>query len=135
MIVLDASAVVAVLAGEPEGEAFVALIVDDGSARISAATFLEAGIVLASDGFRRPAIDDSYLDDFIARTGTVVEPVTHHQALIARAAFRRFGKGTGHPAGLNFGDCFSYALARSLDAPLLFKGEDFARTDIRSALA
>ena len=74
------------------------------------------------------------VESVMARTGIVIEPVTHDQVAIAREAFRRFGKGSGHPAGLNFGDCFAYALARFYDEPLLFVGRDFAATDIESAL-
>ncbi len=67
----------------------------------------------------------------IEASGIVIEPVTHEQARLARAAYRAFGRGSGHPAGLNFGDCFAYALAKARGEPLLFKGEDFARTDLR----
>lgn len=74
------------------------------------------------------------VDSVMARTGIVIEPVTHDQAAIAREAFHRFGKGGGHPARLNFGDCFAYALARFYGEPLLFIGNDFAATDIESAL-
>jgi ribonuclease VapC len=73
------------------------------------------------------------LDDLIERSGIVIEPVTAEQAKIARLAYRDFGKGSGHPAALNFGDCFSYALARDKREPLLWKGDDFGHTDIRSA--
>lgn len=74
------------------------------------------------------------VDRFLRRVNAVIEPVTTNQIVIAREAFRRFGRGSGHPAGLNFGDCFAYALARFYDEPLLFIGNDFAATDIEPAL-
>jgi ribonuclease VapC len=86
------------------------------------------------DGSRDP-VSSRRLDDLIRAIGIQIEPVTAEQVAIGRAAYRDFGRGSGHPAQLNFGDCFSYALARDLQEPLLFKGEDFARTDITSALA
>lgn len=100
---------------------------------MSAATLLEASIVL--NGTRFAMRDgDEWLDALIAREDIRIEPVTEIQARVARAAFREYGKGMGHPAGLNFGDCFAYALAKSLDIPLLYKGDDFSKTDIVSAL-
>ena len=73
-------------------------------------------------------------DDLLREAGISVEPVTEEQARLAREAYRDFGRGSGHPAKLNFGDCFAYALAKAMDEPLLFKGEDFSRTDVASAL-
>jgi len=96
--------------------------------RISAATFLEAAIVI--DG-SRDAVASRRLDDIVARSNLTIEPVTAEQAHIARAAHRDFGKGSGDPARLTFGDCFAYALAKATGEPLLFKGEDFGFTDIR----
>ncbi|RBP14249.1 ribonuclease VapC [Roseiarcus fermentans] len=98
--------------------------------RMSAANDLEAAIVI--DGSRSP-IASRRLDEAIADAAIVIEPVTREQAEIARAAYRDFGKGSGHPAGLNFGDCFAYALAKAAREPLLFKGEDFSRTDVAAA--
>ena len=83
------------------------------------------------DGSRDPIISRR-LDEVVAKAGLVVEPVTAEQANIARNAYRDFGKGSGHPAGLNFGDCFAYALAKVTGEPLLFKGGDFGFTDIRA---
>ncbi len=82
---------------------------------------------------RRNARVSAFLEQLLERFGLIVEPVTQEQVQIAREAFRRYGKGSGHPAGLNYGDCFAYALARYLDEPLLFVGNDFAQTDIAQA--
>jgi ribonuclease VapC len=93
------------------------------------ANFLEASILIES---RRGIAKRDLFDTFIDQSGIRLEPVTRAQALIARDAYRRFGRGN-HPAGLNFGDCFAYALAKERNLPLLFKGDDFARTDLRPA--
>ncbi len=99
--------------------------------RISAANYVELGAVI--DGARDP-VASRRVDELIAMAGIGIEPVTGDQARRARDAYRDFGKGSGHPAGLNFGDCFAYALATDLGEPLLFKGTDFALTDVASAL-
>jgi ribonuclease VapC len=101
-----------------------------GPKRMSSANYLEAAIVV--DANRNPLLSRRF-DDLIAGTGIIVESVTRDQAEIARAAYRDFGKGSGHPAGLNFGDCFAYALARARREPLLFKGDDFSKTDVAAA--
>lgn len=98
---------------------------------VSAPNHFEAAIVV--DGSRDPVLSRR-LDDVIAEAGVTIEPVTERQARIAREAYRDFGKGIGHPAQLNFGDCFAYALAKDLAEPLLFKGNDFAHTDVRRAV-
>ena len=98
--------------------------------RISAANYLEAAIVV--DANRNPLLSRR-LDDLIVQTEILAEPVTLEQAKIARAAYRDFGRGSGHPAQLNFGDCFAYALAKSMREPLLFKGDDFSHTDVAIA--
>jgi ribonuclease VapC len=125
-VVLDTSAVLAVLLDEPESEAFVRAIAAADICRLSVAGFVEASMVLhgrsGAEAVRR-------LDLLIHRAGVVVTPVSADQGLAARDAFARYGKGR-HPAGLNFGDCFSYALAKDVDEPLLFKGDDFAKTDV-----
>jgi ribonuclease VapC len=126
-VVIDTSAIVAILLAEPEAAAFERLIGSAPVARISAATFVELGVVL--DAFRDPIIA-SLLERLLDDTPLVVEPLSEAQARIARDAHRRFGRSSGHPARLNMGDCFSYALARDLDEPLLFKGNDFTQTDI-----
>lgn len=141
-MVVDASALVAIMADEPEREAFVETINTAAEVLVSAASLLQTRIVLASrigpGGHASPAHIDSMtvsLDRFLEQGHAAVEAVTPRLADVAFDAFRRFGKGTGHAAQLNFGDCFSYALAKHLDVPLLFKGGDFAQTDIRAAVA
>ncbi|CAN5380002.1 type II toxin-antitoxin system VapC family toxin [soil metagenome] len=130
-MIIDSSALVAIIKGEPDAEIYNRALLDAPSVRISAATLLEACIV--ADGYGS-AIVSARLDDLLREVGAVVEPVTEAQTHIARSAHRGFGRGSGHPARLNFGDCFSYALAKQTGAPLLYKGDDFAHTDIRSAL-
>jgi ribonuclease VapC len=98
---------------------------------MSAATYLELSIVI--DGRKDPALSRE-VDDFLDRLSVEIEPVTPEQARIARDAYRDYGRGSGHAANLNFGDCFSYALARAMREPILFKGEDFIHTDLRSAV-
>ena len=130
MIVVDSSAVVAIIKDEPEYERFVALIEADGGAVISAANYLEAS--MACEGVEGAAGRALFEREFglIERLGLSVAPIDRNLAELAREGFRRYGKGR-HPAGLNFGDCFAYALAKALDAPLLFKGDDFAKTDVK----
>jgi len=130
-MIVDSSAIVAILKHEKESEAFRRLISQASAARLSAASYLEIGIVVNQG--RNPELMRS-LDDFIATAAITIEAVTEHQARIAREAYRDYGKGSGHPAGLNFGDCFAYALARDRNEPLLFKGDDFATTDVRPAV-
>lgn len=129
-MVLDTSAVMALLNGEPEAAQIAMAIEADPLRLISAATLLEAGIVIES---RAGEAGGRELDLLLARMGASVEPVTRDQAELARDAWRRFGKGR-HPAALNFGDCFSYALAKDRGEPLLFKGVDFRQTDIAAAV-
>jgi ribonuclease VapC len=128
-MIVDTSALVAILYREPEAAAFARLIHDAETCRISVATYVELSMViesqLGSDGMRQA-------EAFFRRAGIVVEPVTIEQGELARQAFLDFGKGR-HKAGLNFGDCFSYALAKAMGEPLLFKGADFSRTDIEAA--
>ena len=126
-MIVDTSVIVAILRGEPEARAFEQVLARAPIARISAATYVELGVVV--DGARDP-VQSSALDAVLGAARVRVEPFTETQARIARAAYQRFGKGSGHPARLNMGDCFAYALARDLDEPLLFKGADFALTDI-----
>jgi ribonuclease VapC len=131
-VIVDTSAVVAILFAEPDAGRYAAAIEEAEETSISAANYLEAGIIV--DGRRRP-VSRRRLDDFFGEAGVVIVPVDEHQARIAREAYRDFGKGSGHPARLNFGDCFAYALARSRREPLLFKGDDFIHTDITPAIA
>lgn len=131
-MIVDTSALIAILRDEPEAGACARAIEAASDRRISAANFLEAAIVI--DGSRDP-VASRRLDDLLKEAGIVVEPVTAAQAGIARDAYRDFGRGSGHPARLNFGDCFAYALARVTGEKLLFKGDDFVHTDIRAAVA
>lgn len=130
MIVVDSSALVAISLLEIEAAEFAASIQSSNAPRISAANVLETLMVL--DG-RTGADNRPELLSMVERLGLCIEPVTTRQIWIAHEAFRRFGKGF-HAARLNFGDCFAYALARELDMPLLFKGDDFPLTDIRPAI-
>jgi len=128
-MILDTSALVAILYREPEAERFARLIHEAESCRISVATHVELSMVIESqlgpEGMRQA-------ETFLRRAGVIVEPVTVEQGELARQAFLDFGKGR-HKAGLNFGDCFAYALAKATGEPLLFKGSDFAMTDIVAA--
>ena len=119
----------AILFHEPDAERFAKSIATASSRRMSAAALVETTIVLES---RSGAAAGHELDAFLQEAGIQLEPVTADQAHAARRAWRRFGKGN-HPAGLNFGDCFSYALAESTREPLLYKGGDFELTDIKIA--
>lgn len=130
-MIVDTSVVVAIVRREPERSQFLTLLDLEAVNRISAASYFEASIVI--DGSRNPTLSRG-LDDFIRAADLIIEPVTEHQARIAREAYRDFGKGSGHPAQLNFGDCFAYALAKDKAEPLLFKGGDFAHTDVRRAI-
>jgi ribonuclease VapC len=128
-MVIDSSAIVCILVGEPEDDEFLERMAGAPRLLISAATVVETGTVLISHG----SGDVEYrLDPFLQRAGIETVPVDESQVLLAREAYSIYGKGR-HPAGLNFGDCFSYALAKVLDEPLLFKGNDFLRTDVLRA--
>jgi ribonuclease VapC len=131
-MIIDTSALIAILRDEPEATACARAIESASDRCISAANFLEAAIVI--DGSRDPIVSRRF-DDLISEAQLVIEPVTEVQARIAREAYRDFGRGSGHAARLNFGDCFAYALARARGEPLLFKGTDFGHTDITPALA
>jgi ribonuclease VapC len=126
-VIIDTSVLVAILRGESDASAFLEVIRANLPRRISAGTYVELAVVI--DGAGDP-IASRRLDDFLSRMAIAIEPVTESRARIAREAYRDFGKGSGHRAGLNFGDCFAYALARELNEPLLFKGDDFRHTDI-----
>jgi ribonuclease VapC len=134
MIVIDSSAVVAILFGEPSAGALLMRLAMDPDRVMSVASYLETGTVLAgrrqSDRLR--AIDD--LDRFLDEAGIALVPVDVVQARLALRARIQFGRGMGHGGVLNFGDVFSYALARTREAPLLFSGDDFGTTDVSVAL-
>lgn len=130
-MIIDTSALIAILRAEPEAAACAHAIEHARRRRLSAANWLEAAVVI--DGSHDPVASRRF-DDLVREAECVIEPVTEDQARIAREAYRDFGRGSGHPAKLNFGDCFAYALAKSTGEPLLFKGDDFTHTDIASAL-
>jgi ribonuclease VapC len=125
-MVIDSSALMAIFLNEPDASIYASAILNDRIRLISAATLAEASIVAIR---RRQPDPIAAFDILTTRLRLVVIPVDHEQALLARDGFRRFGKGR-HPAGLNFGDCFSYALAKQRGEPLLFKGNDFSQTDV-----
>ena len=131
-MIVDTSALIAILRDELEAAACAEALEAAPCRRISAASFVEAAIVI--DGSRDPVASRRF-DDLVKEAQLVIEAVTDVQARIAREAYRDFGRGSGHPARLNFGDCFAYALARATGEPLLFKGDDFVHTDIAPALA
>ncbi len=125
-MVIDTSVVIAILLGEPDAAEFAAAIEQDSMRLLSAASLLEASIVIETRKGDEGARD---LDLLIYRAGIQIVPVDAEQAEVARLAWRRFGKGR-HPAALNYGDCFAYALAKTSGARLLFKGADFGQTDL-----
>lgn len=129
-MVVDTSALVALLNMEPESARLAAALESDAVRLVSAATVVESSLVIES---RYGSAGGRELDLLIAKAGLSVESVTREQADVAREAWRRYGKGR-HSAGLNFGDCFSYALAKVTGEPLLFKGDDFTHTDLSAAL-
>ena len=128
-MIVDTSAALAILFNESDAIRYVRAIAGNPGCRMSAANFLEASIVLESRSGGGSGHD---LDIFLERGRIEFVPVTQEQAHAARRAWRRFGKGN-HPAGLNFGDCFAYALAETMREPLLFKGRDFSLTDVEAA--
>jgi ribonuclease VapC len=129
VIVVDTSAVIAMLLAEAEAAQYANMLTDASDVRMSAVTDYETRVVLRPRG---SAMIFRY-DALLAEIGISIVPFDREQSRLAFDGYRRWGKGV-HPAALNLGDCAAYALARSLDAPLLFKGKDFARTDVRRAL-
>lgn len=130
-MIVDTSALMAILLDEPEQDCFIEAMVDADYRGMSAGTWVELGAVLTRS--RRSNLFPS-LDLFAAKLRIAIEPTSAEQAEIAHQAYRTFGIGTGHPARLNFGDCFAYALAKETGRPLLFKGDDFIHTDITPAV-
>lgn len=129
-MIVDSSALIAILRNEPECVDFTERIAAADNVRISAATFVEVSVVV--DALGSPRLSRR-LDAIIREGKFEIEPFTVEQASIAREAYADFGKGSGHEAGLNFGDCFAYALAFATGEPLLFKGDDFTHTDVTPA--
>ena len=125
-MVIDTSAFIAILQAEPKRQTYIEAISSVNYRNMSAVSFVETSLVLVSR-FGAKAMQE--IDNFIGKAQIRIRSVDENQALIARKAFLEFGKGR-HPAQLNFGDCFAYALAKGLDQPLLFKGESFSKTDV-----
>jgi ribonuclease VapC len=125
-MIIDTSAIIAILFNEDDAKVYAEAIAQADSRRMSAATFVETAIVVET---QTKTSGSRQLDAFLRQADIAIEPVTQEQAHIARQAFTDFGKGR-HPAGLNYGDCFSYALAKTTGEPLLFKGRDFIKTDL-----
>jgi ribonuclease VapC len=130
-MIVDTSALIAILRAEDDAIDMALAIEKAEVRRISAASYLETAVFI--DASRDPVASRRF-DELVEAAELRVEAVTFDQARIARDAYRDFGKGSGHPAGLNFGDCFAYALTKSTGEPLLFKGNDFGHTDVTSAL-
>ena len=130
-MIIDSSAIIAILRNEPEAMSCARAIADATTRRVSAVNYVESAVVI--DASRDP-IATRRFDDFISEADIFIEPVTQRQGQIAREAYRDFGKSSGHPAKLNFGDCFAYALARATGEPLLFKGRDFTHTEVVAIL-
>lgn len=131
-MIVDSSALIAIIRGEPDAPVYAEALATAVEPRMSAATYVEAAIV--ADGGKDPVAMRVY-DNLIAYNHIVMEPFTAEHARVAREAHRDFGKGSGHPARLNFGDCMTYALVKATGLPLLYKGDDFGQTDVVSALA
>ncbi len=131
-MIVDTSALIAILRDERDAMSYAKAIANAAVRRISAANYVETAAVIDAN---RDPIATRRFDDLLQEARFVIEPVTEAQARIAREAYRDFGRGSGHPARLNLGDCFAYALAKATNEPLLFKGDDFTQTDIASALA
>lgn len=130
-MIVDSSALLAILLREHDAHRFAAAIESAETCRMSAANWLEAAIRVDMGGDAAASIA---FDELVREADLRIEPVTADQAALARRAYRAYGKGSGHAAKLNFGDCFAYALAKARGEPLLFKGDDFGATDVNSAL-
>jgi ribonuclease VapC len=128
-MVIDTSAIVAILFGEPERAAFNEKIAADSTRLISAPTLVECHLVIEA---RKESLGRAELELFVYEAALTVVPFDQIQADLATVGWRTYGKGR-HPASLNFGDCFAYALAKVSDQPLLFKGDDFSQTDVAKA--
>lgn len=129
-MIVDTSALIAILRDEPEATAFATALAASPSTRMSAGSYLEAAIVVDASG---DPVLSARLDQLVSIAEIEIVPVDADAARTARTAYRDYGRGSGHSARLNFGDCFAYALARITSEPLLFKGDDFAATDITAA--
>lgn len=130
-MILDASAIIAILRQEPEAQEFADAMEQATALRVSAANYVEAAIVIDSE---KDSIASRRLDEFLRRAAVEISPITAEQAVLAREAYRNFGRGSGHPAKLNFGDCFAYALAVATGDVLLSKGDEFRKAGLRLAV-
>ncbi|MGB6690588.1 MAG: type II toxin-antitoxin system VapC family toxin [Terracidiphilus sp.] len=130
-MIVDSSAIVAILKREAGWNDLARTLDSANNTSISASSYVEMSIVV--DRWRNPNLSREF-DELLERFNISVEPFTLEQARIARQAYRDYGRGSGHPANLNFGDCFSYALARAKREPILYKGDDFVHTDLRPAV-
>lgn len=128
-MIIDTSAILAIVLDEPEAEQMLRKIAEVPVRRISAGTWMELATVVA----RRHPAKAHVVEEFLTAGGVVVESVTPGHAALGKEGYRKYGRGTSHPARLNFGDCFAYALAKATGEPLLYKGDDFARTDVVAA--
>jgi ribonuclease VapC len=131
-VIVDSSALIAILRKEPEWRDYIEIVASAPVVRVSSANYFETAILIDSN---RDPVFSRQFDLLVREAGILVEPVTAEQAQIAREAYRDFGRGSGHRARLNFGDCFAYALAKAMNEPLLFKGDDFRHTDVTPALS
>ena len=130
-MIVDSSALIAIWRLENDAQLYTKKLEEARTALLSVSNYLEIAMVVEA---QRDPIETRRLDAFLKKARIIFEPVTLKQIEIARAAWRDFGRGSGHPAKLNYGDCFAYALAKDKDMPLLYKGSDFGHTDIVSAL-
>ncbi len=133
IITVDTSAFIAVLRNEPEARRYAQAMLTARGVLVSAATYVETGIVAdaATPAHGKPAVNPADgFDELLREVNAEIVPVNAEMARLARIAYRRYGRGSGHPAKLNYGDCFSYALATLRGTPLLFKGSDFIHTDV-----
>ena len=130
-MIIDTSVLVAVHEGEPDGHEFLQVMRYEPNLKMSAGTLVETALVLDS---RAPNRLSKRFDRLVSELVIQVDPVDVEQAVVAREAYRHYGRGSGHPAQLNFGDCFAYALASVTGEPLLFKGADFSETDVRRVM-
>lgn len=133
MIVVDASAIVAMLTREPDADALVSALATAGRAETTPIAVYEAVLGLSRKRQWSVAEAETHVGDFLRAAGVVIQPIEPETVHVALKAFARYGKGRGHPAGLNLGDCFIYAQAKISGASLLYTGDDFSKTDIESA--
>ncbi|MGH2905636.1 MAG: type II toxin-antitoxin system VapC family toxin [Solirubrobacterales bacterium] len=130
-MIVDSSALIALIHNEPQADDIFSMLIAASEVRMSAGSYLETSIKLDRAG---DAVISRRLDDVLREFGVAIEPFDHAQAVVARRAYQDFGRGSGHPAKLNFGDTIAYALAAMRHDTLLYKGNDFAHTDVQTAI-